>query len=162
MVKIFRQTEHAFQMLTQVSGRAGRSLESESRIIIQTYNPTEHLIKLFEQGDSAAFYNLELQNRKLLNMPPFYKMVSINLSSLSEQALNEFARKLVASAPRHDSITILGPIQPILYKLKSRYQLRIIITSKFSLQTYVKNLMLKVKIPNAIRLSLDIDPYDFY
>lgn len=158
----FRLTERAFQMIYQVSGRAGRSFDASAKIIIQTYNPEEYLIKIFEQDKIEEFYKSEIRNRRLLQMPPFCKMVSINLSSLFEIELKNFANKLVFSTPKKNDIKILGPIQPELYKIKSRYRLRIIIVSSHSLQEYVNNLISKIKIPNSIKLSLDIDPYDFY
>lgn len=158
----FRLTEKAFQMLYQVSGRAGRRIDASAKIIIQTYNPEEYLIKVFEKGDIEGFYKTELHNRKLLKMPPFYKMISIDLSSLSEIELNKFATKLIFLIPKKDNVKILGPIQPVLYKIKSRYRLRIILLSSQSLQNYVNNFISKIKIPNSIKISLDVDPYDFY
>ncbi len=158
----FRLTEKAFQMLYQVSGRAGRSSESSAKIIIQTYNPEEYLIKVFEKDNIEEFYKTEINNRKLLKMPPFSKMISINLSSLSEVELKNFANKLISFVPKKSDIKILGPIQPALYKIKSRYRLKIIFISSFSLQNYINNLISKTKIPNSIKFTLDVDPYDFY
>lgn len=158
----FRLTEHTFQMLYQVSGRAGRSADSNAKILIQTYNPDEYLIKIFQKNNIEAFYRNELNNRKLLEMPPFSKMAVINLSSLSEIELKNFANQILYSAPKNKYIRILGAIQPALYKLKSRYRLKIIFISSRSLQPYLSNLISKLKIPRSIKISLDIDPYDFY
>ena len=158
----FRSIEKAFQMVSQVSGRAGRIGDSNSKVIIQTYNPNDELMKILENHDSQKLYENEIRNRKLMKMPPFGKMASIIISAMSEMEVSDFAKKLVKIAPRSMGVKVIGPVQPSLYKLRSRYRLRILITSNSRIQDYIKNWLDLIKIPNNIRLSVDIDPYDFY
>jgi primosomal protein N' (replication factor Y) len=157
----FRSIEKAFQTLYQVSGRAGRVGNTDSKVIIQTYNPDEKLMTILEKNDVEQLYSIELQNRKLTGMPPFGKMASITISALSETETKEFTQQLLRSMPRTPSVRIFGAIQPSLYKLKSRYKLKILLLSQSGLQQYIKKIDILSKIPRNIKVSIDIDPYDF-
>jgi primosomal protein N' (replication factor Y) len=157
----FRSIERAFQTLHQVSGRAGRMGESQAEVIVQTYCPNDELMKIIKNNDIERMYNLEIQNRKLVQIPPFARMVSIMVSALSEKEVSEFAKKLVMRAPKIQGIKILGPTQPNIYKLRSRYRMRIIVTANMQLQNYIKQWIYSKKIPNNIKVSVDVDPYDF-
>ncbi|MDR0942277.1 MAG: primosomal protein N' [Holosporales bacterium] len=157
----FRATERAFQTIYQVAGRAGRTGESRSEVLIQTYNPNEELIKIIGENDIERLYEIEINNRKHLRVPPFGKMASIILSALSEKEVAEYARQLVVNAPKAAGIKIMGPIQPAMYKIRSRYRMRILVVSNRKLQNYINNWIFSKKVPNNIRLTIDIDPYDF-
>lgn len=157
----FRAMEKAFQLLYQVSGRAGRTGGSNSKVIIQTYNPDDYLMHVIQNNDLEGLYETELQNRMLTQMPPFGKMASITISALSEYEVNDFAKKLMYSMPRVNGIRIMGPIQPMIYKLRSRYRLKILILSEHPLQNYIKRIEFLTKIPNNIKVIIDIDPYEF-
>jgi primosomal protein N' (replication factor Y) len=157
----FRAMEKAFQMIYQVSGRAGRTGDTNSEVIIQTYNPDEELMRIIEKNDSERLYEIEIENRKRIGMPPFHKMASIIISALSEKEVTEYARHLVSQAPKVVGIKVMGPVQPVMYKIRSRYRMRILIISTSKLQDYINNWIFSKKIPNNIRLSVDIDPYDF-
>ncbi len=157
----FRALEKAFQMLYQVSGRAGRIGDTNSKVIIQTYNPDEDLMRILQNNDIEKLYESEINGRKLTKMPPFGKMIGITISALSEREVEAYAKKLIISMPRVSGIKVLGPIQPGLYKLRSRYRLKILVISDQKLQGYIKGLNLLSKIPNNIRVSIDVDPYDF-
>jgi primosomal protein N' (replication factor Y) len=157
----FRSIERAFQTLSQVSGRAGRSGEVEAEVIVQTYCPNDELMKIIHNNDIERMYTLEIQNRKLVGMPPFSRMASILVSALSEKEATACANKLVKNAPEIRGIKILGPIQPNIFKLRSRYRTRIIVISHIKLQEYVKNWVFSCKIPYNVKVSIDVDPYDF-
>ncbi|MDR1391326.1 MAG: primosomal protein N' [Holosporales bacterium] len=158
----FRTTERAFQMLHQVSGRAGRIGDGESKVIIQTYNPDENLMKILHDRDIEKFYELELANRKLTKMPPFGKIVSITVSSPFESKVINFSKKMIVSASKSSKIKIIGPIQPMMYKLRSRYRMRIIAISDSNFQNYVKDWLSSFKPQRDIRITVDIDPYEFW
>lgn len=157
----FRSLEKAFQMLYQVSGRAGRIGDTNSKVVIQTYNPDNDLMQILQNNDIEKLYESEINNRKLTKMPPFGKMIGITISALSEREVEVYAKKLIRSMPRIPGVKILGPIQPNIYKLRSRYRLKILITSDKKLQDYIKGISLLFKIPNNIRIAIDVDPYDF-
>ena len=157
----FRSIEKAFQTLYQVSGRAGRVGNTGSKVIIQTYNPDEKLMTILEKNDVEQLYSLELQNRKLTGMPPFGKMASITISALSENEVKKFTQQLLRSMPHIPGIKVLGAIQPSLYKLNSRYRLKILLLSQSGLQSYIKSIDALSKIPRNIKVSIDITPHDF-
>ena len=156
----FRAIEKTFQLLYQVAGRAGRTGDAPGKVIIQTYNPDDYIMQIIENNDVDKLYETEIQNRKMTQMPPFCKMVAITMSALSELEVSDFASKLMASMPRVAGIKILGPIQPAIYKVRSRYRMKILILSTFALQKYVSNIKLLKSLPRNIRLMIDIDPYE--
>jgi primosomal protein N' (replication factor Y) len=158
----FRSIEKEFQMIHKVSGRAGRRDGENSKVIIQTYDPNDGLMKTLQHSDLEKFYEVEMGNRKLVAMPPFGKMASITMSALSESEVTAFAKGLVRSAPKENGLRVLGPLEPGIYKIRSRYRIRIIVLSQQRLQDYIRRWILSQRIPNNIRLSIDIDPYDFW
>ncbi len=85
----FRALEHTFQLLNQVSGRAGRIGNIESKVIIQSYNP--EALEIYNNSNQEVFYNKELNNRKLTNMPPYGYIASIEVSSKSETKALQFS-----------------------------------------------------------------------
>ena len=158
----FRSLEKTFQLVHQVSGRAGRIGNIHGKVIIQTYNPDDKIMHIISNNNISDVYEIEMINRKRLGMPPFAKIASITLSSFNEQFLLKFSNKLAADLPKIKGLKILGPIQPAIYKIKSRYRQRIILlTQSVSLQKYIKSTLGKFKVPKDIKLTIDIDPYDF-
>jgi primosomal protein N' (replication factor Y) len=157
----FRSIERSFQMINQVSGRAGRKDGKDAMVVIQTYDPNESMIKIFKDGDVDRFYEIELKNRKMMSMPPFGKIANITISSLSESSTLSFAKEIAKAAPKIDGVKIIGPIEPVFYKMRSRYRMRITILSNLSIQNYITSWLGNYKIPRDIRISIDVDPYDF-
>ena len=156
----FRAIEKTFQLLYQVSGRAGRTGDSQGKVIIQTYNPDDYIMQILENNDTDRFYETEIQNRRMTKMPPFGKMVAITLSALSEQEVESFAKRLIANMPKSPNVKILGPIQPAIYKIRSRYRLKILVLSQSPLQQYISSIKLLQSPPKNIKLTVDIDPYE--
>ena len=157
----FRAIEKTFQLLHQVAGRAGRSGTTQGNVIIQTYSPDDFVMQIIENNDIGKFYETEIHNRKTTKMPPFGKLGAITLSALSEQEVNEFASQLVSMMPRKQGLKIIGPVQPAIFKICSRYRLKIFLLSQSPLQEYLANIDYLQKHPKNIRVSIDIDPYDF-
>ncbi|MDR1332835.1 MAG: primosomal protein N' [Holosporales bacterium] len=157
----FRATERAFQMIQQVSGRAGRVNMERSEVVIQTYNPDDELMQLIKCNDFEKLYDMEICNRQAMDMPPFGKVASIVISSMSEKKATAFANRLVSSAPRIPHTKVLGPIQPAIYRVRSRYRQRIIVVSKNQLHEYLKEWLGNINPPRDIKLTIDVDPYNF-
>lgn len=157
----FRSIERAFQTVYQVSGRAGRVDAKESKVIIQTYNPEDKLMNIIEKNDIESLYSIELSNRKLAKMPPFGRIASLTLSGMDEEELINCGKQLILAAPQRSYIKILGPTQPIVYKLKLKYRLKIHIISLQNIQNYIKTWISFIKTPSKITLLVDIDPYEF-
>jgi primosomal protein N' (replication factor Y) len=159
----FRSTEKAFQITHQVAGRAGRSEHSGDNacVIFQTYNPDDKLLGLLSSDDLKGFYDLEINNRKLTNMPPFGRIISILISSFDKNKLDFFARELLKSAPPDRNVKVMGPITPNVFRLRNQYRLKFVILSKQLAQKYVSKWLGSVKIPRDIRMNVDVDPYEF-
>jgi primosomal protein N' (replication factor Y) len=160
----FRASENAFQMLHQVSGRAGRAggPSDYSVVVFQTFDPDDRLVQLLASNDMSTFYEIELQNRKTAGMPPFGKIVSVIISSNSKTRLNAFSKDLLMSSTKKDGFRIIGPISPGISKLRNMYRLRFVVLSKsIPIQDFVRNWISSVSVPKDIRLCIDVDPYDF-
>jgi len=159
-----RASEKCFQLLKQVSGRAGRHLKNKRGLVqIQTYNPQNPILKTIRDMDENKFYLEEISYRKDAAMPPFSRLISIIISSKSENLLYDVCYNLLEKFPRYNHVKILGPAPAPLSFLRGRYRNRFLIKSPkntFS-QDIVKNWIENTKIPRQIRISIDVDPYTF-
>jgi len=117
----FRSFERAFQLATQVSGRAGRR-DKKGKVIIQTNNPEHFLLKRIQHHDYAAMYSYELSERKKFNYPPFSRLIRITLkhseSKVCEDAALFMAEKLIASLGKR---RVLGPAEPLIMRIRNKY-----------------------------------------
>ena len=109
--------EKNFQMLEQVSGRAGR--HSEGEVVFQTYNPNNSTIIYSQNHDYLGFYNDEIKKRKLLDNPPFKSLLKINLSYNDKDILFENALKL--SDLFKENIMTIGPSESVVFKIDENY-----------------------------------------
>lgn len=159
----FRVRERAFQLIHQVSGRVGREKTEDALIILQTFDPNDEFLTMISdpKNDSSVFYESELCMRKKTLTPPFSKLAAIIISSFDEEDLISFAKKLRGAAPYSDTIKVYGPIPALIYKLRSRYRIRFLISGEKLLQQYISIWLNNLKIPSKIRISVDIDPYNF-
>ena len=113
--------------------------------------------------DENKFYLEEISYRKDAAMPPFSRLISIIISSKSENLLHDVCYNLLEKFPRYNDVKILGPAPAPLSFLRGRYRNRFLIKSPkntFS-QDMVKNWIENTKIPKQIRISIDVDPYTF-
>lgn len=154
-----KSLERAYQMMTQVIGRAGRH-EDSGKIIIQTYNPTNLLLEKVIKGDKQNFYEFELKNRKALEAPPFSRFVKFEVSSFKENEAKNFAKKLIQSFPVNDKIELFGPAPAPLQKLKNRHHFLVNLKSqkKVNVQKLIADVMENLAIPNSIRIRINVDP----
>jgi len=120
----FRAGERTFQLLTQVSGRAGRGT-LPGRVIVQTFNPEHYAIRSAARGDAETFYRQELAFRHEAFYPPFSRMVNLVVSSASEEharaAAGGLGEILMPVIPPREG-ELLGPAPAPLAKLKGRYR----------------------------------------
>tara|TARA_Y100001960_G_scaffold327212_1_gene413066 strand:+ start:52 stop:1086 length:1035 start_codon:yes stop_codon:yes gene_type:complete len=157
-----RASEKTFQLLQQVSGRAGRE-NKPGEVIIQTYDPENQAIQAIMDENRDEFLNMEIQERKGANMPPFGKLAAIILSSKNLNLLNIAANKLFNSFPNFKEIIILGPAPAPLSFIRGKHRVRFLIKSnrEVNLQKIIKEWISKNKISPLIKLTIDIDPYSF-
>ncbi len=164
----FRATERSFQLLTQVSGRAGRHVQDGGKVIIQTYNPGHSSIKYAKVSDYESFAEEELKERKDLAYPPFGRVTLIRVSSpqnskaegLSSLVYNR-CEQLRNSQSKYQSVQLLGPCPAPLMKIRNtyRHQLLLKTTDAQCMQSFCYQLMGDQKwIPSGSKVQLDVDP----
>ena len=154
-----RALERAYQLLTQVIGRAGRDKDA-GKIIIQTYNPKNLIFEKIIEDDKKNFYEFELNNRELMDLPPFSRMAKFEISSFVEGDAKNFAKELIRNFPMNDKIEIFGPAPAPLQRLKNRHHflVNLKVEKKVNLQKLVRDVMKNLKVPSSIRVRINIDP----
>ena len=161
----YRSSERTFQMLTQVSGRAGRG-EKSGEVIIQTYSPQNYAIYLAKDSNYNEFFKREIVIRKSLDYSPFSKILIINMAGESENKIKIFSKKLKKSLQMvlkgHDEVHIYNPGACPISKINNIYRWQMMIKGNFSdiiTDKIKKNVYENTKnIYNEIRVSLDINP----
>lgn len=158
-----RASERTYQLLSQVSGRAGRG-DKKGEVYLQTLYPENAVLNAIKNSDAQEFYNIEKQTRKILKMPPFGKLASVIISGAKQNETEKFAIMLGQAAFNDDKISTLGPAPAPLYMLRGRYRYRLLLkTAKnIMIQDVLKRWLKRVNIPTSIRVEVDIDPYSFY
>lgn len=158
-----RANENTFQLLTQVSGRAGRG-EKKGEVVIQTFNPENPVMRAIAANDRESFFKEELENRKIAKMPPFSKLASIVLSCKNKETLNSFCNALSRCAPVNlDGVSCFGPIDAPIALLKKNHRKRflLIVDRNIKIQEIIKKWFSFVNSPSSIKIKIDIDPYNF-
>jgi primosomal protein N' (replication factor Y) (superfamily II helicase) len=160
----FRSSEKTFQLLTQVSGRAGRH-QLPGEVIIQTYTPEHYSIELAGQQDFDQFYQREMLVRKMRHYPPFYYLALITISH--EQLLTVVsATEKVANYVRtqlSNEAVILGPAVSPIARINNRYRYQCLIKYKRepnltrTLKTILDQYQKEAK--NGLLVSVDVNPF---
>ncbi|MGL2966038.1 replication restart helicase PriA [Flavobacterium sp. XGLA_31] len=116
----FRAFERSFQMMTQVSGRAGRS-EKRGKVIIQTYNPLHNIIQQVTNNDYEGMYKEQLYERKIYYYPPYYRLIRLTLKHRDFEKLKEGSMWLYQVLKQNLSIPVLGPEEPVVSRVRNEY-----------------------------------------
>ena len=126
----YRSAERSFDLLEQVSGRAGRA-EKKGRAVIQTYSPEHNAIIYAREHDYQSFYENEIAVRKVMWYPPFCEMISVLFAGVSEslvsQCAKNFARVIASAEKSAQRMQILGPVPASVAKIKNKFRWRLII-----------------------------------
>lgn len=126
-VQDFRAEERAFQLITQVSGRAGR-LSGNGKVFIQTYNPQHSIFQLLKDHDSPNIYKHLLTERKKFLYPPFVKLIMIELKHRREDKVNRASQFLGSILRKYlPEECILGPEKSPIGKLNLMYQYQLLL-----------------------------------
>ena len=157
----FRSAENTFGLLSQVSGRAGRS-DLLGEVIIQTYNPEHYSIMLAKDHDYLSFYEEEMKIRKVLSYPPFYYLTLVNITSRDYELGFSEANKIGAYLRKYlgkDTI-ILGPSMANVFKMNNVYHYECIIKYKYDekLNSVLTKLDEIYKVNNKVDISIDVNP----
>ena len=120
----YRAYERSFQLLLQVSGRAGRSAQ-QGKVLIQTYNPQHPVIQQVLQNDFKGMYQNQIEERQSFSYPPFVQMIKITLKNSNFNRTNEgaewFANALKEAFASKKGIEILGPEFPLISRIRNEY-----------------------------------------
>ena len=155
----FRSGEKTFQLLTQVSGRAGRG-DKKGKVIIQTYEPENNVIKDSKEENYELFYEKEINSRKVFSYPPFSKILNIGFSSEDEARLLDISKKFYDEI-KSENIELYGPMPSMVYKVQKRFRMNVFVKgSKKKIDKF--KLFLKKKLnefnDTKVRIVVDIDP----
>jgi len=116
----FRAYERSYQLMSQVSGRAGR-LEKQGKVIIQTGDPDHWVIQLVSDHDYKGFYDNEIIERENFSYPPFYKLISLTLKHKNLNLVEVAAKELATSLRNVFKERVIGPEFPLIQKIKNQY-----------------------------------------
>ncbi len=158
-----RAGERTFQLLHQVSGRAGRGAKA-GRVYLQTYMPEQPVMQALVAGARDRFLEVESSLREKAGMPPFGRLAALILSDADEGRLDRFCRELAQGAPRFDDVRILGPAPAPIAYLRDRHRRRFLIKCgrDVALQKFLSEWLSGVKVPPQLQLKVDIDPQSFF
>lgn len=161
----FRSYERSYQLMTQVSGRAGRK-HKQGKVIIQTSHPDNSIIKSVIEHSYLNMYNSQLEERELFKYPPFYRLIKITLKakhkSQLEKVSNEFARQLKTQLAER----VLGPETPLISRISNYYIKQILLKiEKEKSISQIKQMIqhisyakyMQVNYP-SVRIIYDMDP----
>ncbi|MGR6329748.1 primosomal protein N' [Sphingomonas sp. XXL09] len=157
-----RAAERTFQQIRQVSGRAGRG-EKPGHVFIQTHSPSAQVMQALVTGDSEAFYAAETEARADAGAPPFGRYAAIIVSSEDQGCAHDIARTVAAAAPRVDGMAVYGPAPAPLAMLRGRHRYRLLIHARRALdvQDVIRGWLGALDWPAKVRVTVDVDPYNF-
>ena len=166
----FRASEKTFQLLTQASGRAGRG-EKNGEVIIQTFNGENDVIKKTIESDYEGYYKNEMIIRKMLNYPPFGRIVILVISAIEENLAKEKAQILQKEIVKNiDTVVklttnnfISDAFKSPIYKINGRYRYQIFFKFERENILKIKKIIKKCagkfqKTEKKLRITIDVDP----
>ncbi|EBA03833.1 primosome assembly protein PriA [Rhodobacterales bacterium HTCC2150] len=160
-----RAAERTFQLMRQVSGRAGRA-EKQGAAFLQTYQPEHPVIRAVLSGDEEGFWAAEANARKSTGVPPYGRLAGIVLSSPDENEIhmlgNDMARRTGPLAAI--GAQVYGPAPAPIARVRGRHRLRLLVKCEKNrpLQAALQKWVAQFNVPKSTRLSIDIDPQSFY
>ncbi|MGG5810667.1 primosomal protein N' [Falsiroseomonas sp. CW058] len=157
-----RAAERTLQLLHQVSGRAGRA-EAPGRVLLQSFAPDHPVMHALVSGDVAAFMAEEAAGRRPGHWPPFGRLAALIVSSEDEREADRAARDLGLAAPRGPGVEVLGPAPAPLALLRGRHRRRLLLKARrdVGVQPLLRDWLDRVKLPNSVRVQVDVDPVGF-
>ena len=162
----FRSHERCFQLIQQVSGRAGRS-KDQGEVLIQTYSSNVNVIKQIVGGDYEMFYNDQIADRKKFNYPPFIKLIKITIKHKDLNKVNISSNWFHKRIFPYFNENLLGPEFPYISRIRNKYQKNILIKIPGDQSlSGVKNILKKsissfhsISDFRSVQVLIDVDPY---
>jgi primosomal protein N' (replication factor Y) len=158
-----RASERTFQVLQQVTGRAGRG-EKPGRALVQTWQPTHPVIAALVSGDAERFYREEARAREMAGLPPFGRLAAIVVSAAEREAAEAHARGMAQVAHPPPGVTVLGPAEAPLAVIRGRHRFRLLVRTEreVDLQRYLRDWLTRCpKVRGSVRAIIDVDPQSF-
>ena len=160
-----RAAERTFQLMRQVSGRAGRG-ERPGLALLQTCQPEHPVIRAILSGDEEAFWRAEAAQRQAAGVPPFGRLAGIVLSSPDVQAVFDFGAELARrDGPlRRVGAEVFGPAPAPIARVRGRHRVRLLVKAAkgVALQPALAEWVGQLRPPANLRVAIDIDPQSFY
>jgi primosomal protein N' (replication factor Y) (superfamily II helicase) len=161
----FRSYERAYQLLTQVRGRAGRK-EKPGRVFVQTNHTKHHVLEYVRTQDWQTFYKEQLREREQYNYPPYYRLIELNVVDKSIDEVNAMAHELALKLKVGFKEKILGPEFPIISKIRNQYYKRILLKlnksdSPQKIRQFIQAQIVDLYFENKAfkgRVVIDVDP----
>ncbi|WP_322866445.1 primosomal protein N' [Aquicoccus sp. G2-2] len=160
-----RAAERTFQLMRQVSGRAGRA-ERPGLALMQTYQPEHPVIRAILGGDEEGFWRAEAREREQAGVPPFGRMAGIILSSPDMQEIFDLGAMLARNdGPlRQVGAQVFGPAAAPIARIRGRHRVRLLVKAPkgVALQRAIADWIGRVRPGKQVRLTVDIDPQSFF
>jgi primosomal protein N' (replication factor Y) len=161
----FRAYERAFQLMMQVSGRAGRK-GKQGNVLIQTYDQKHEMFKLLKANNYLDFIRKQLEERKLFNYPPYSRLIGITLKHKNQRRLDDAALQLVIQMRKSFVDRVLGPEYPIIARIRNYYHKNVLLKieqegslteAKHILQSIIDSMQNHPDF-KSVRFIIDVDP----
>lgn len=157
-----RATERCYQMLHQVSGRAGREAQA-GHAYLQTHLPETPVMQALAAGARDPFLAAETDAREAGALPPFGKLAALVLSGVEAGRVERYAQRLRRAAPEGDGVQVFGPAPAPLAMLRGKHRFRLLVKAeaRVPLQKVLRRWLDPLAPPGGVKLQIDIDPYSF-
>jgi len=158
-----RAAERTYQLLAQVSGRAGRH-ERPGRAILQTWMPDHAVMQALKAGDRDGFVAIEMAEREAAGLPPFGRLAAVIVAGPDAAVVERFVQDLAAAAPNATGVDVFGPADPPFSLVRGLRRKRFLVRAdrNIDLQGFLGAWRARVKVPSSVRMTIDVDPYSFF
>ncbi|PWJ22042.1 replication restart DNA helicase PriA [Jannaschia seohaensis] len=159
-----RAAERTFQLMRQVSGRAGRA-DKPGVALLQTYQPEHPVIRAILSGDEEGFWAEEAAQRRAAGVPPFGRMAGIVISDPDQRTAFALGEALARRAEVMEEVgaEVFGPAPAPIARIRGRHRVRLLVKAprQSPIQAALARWVAQVEVPRSARLSIDIDPQSF-
>jgi primosomal protein N' (replication factor Y) len=158
-----RAAERTFQLLSQVTGRAGR-FASTGQGLLQTHAPEHPVMRAIVAGDRDGFYAHELAERQAAGMPPYGRLAALIVSADTRAVAHDHARAFAATAPDDPAMTVFGPVEAPIAIIRGRHRFRLLVRAPrgADVQGFIRRWLERApRETGGRRVQIDIDPQSF-
>jgi primosomal protein N' (replication factor Y) len=161
----FRAFERSFQLMTQVSGRAGRK-HKQGQVIIQTSNPSHAIIQYVKDNDFKTMASTQLQERKHFLYPPFFRLIDLTIKHKDVNKLNQAAEQIALLLRKSFANRVLGPEFPVINRIQNFYLKNILVKiekekATYAVKEHIEKIINHVKLhqdDTLLKVVIDVDP----